>query len=193
MKTFRSQFHLLGCNNLIHPTSDSPIKATSNLKHPTYSSIILAKTRIIPRKSIACPARNSATTKPADKPVLLDQVKPTKQELSENGHSRFLVLGAVSVGFVWFLMAMDDQKALALGPEGPLMEEFWENMRRYGLYAITVSTGALYTVFQPIVELLKNPITAVLILVIFAGSFYVLSQVLTVMLGISEFSYDYSY
>jgi hypothetical protein len=88
---------------------------------------------------------------------------------------------------------MDDQKALALGPEGPLMEEFWENVRRYALYALTVSTGALYTIFEPIGELLKNPITAVLILLIFGGSFYVLSQVLSVMLGVSEFNYDYSY
>ncbi|KAH0712225.1 hypothetical protein KY289_008184 [Solanum tuberosum] len=35
-------------------------------------------------------------------------------------------------------MGFDDKnQALALGPEGPLMEEFWENMRRYGLYALT--------------------------------------------------------
>ncbi|KAL3585096.1 hypothetical protein D5086_011963 [Populus alba] len=146
MKTMRSKFHLLGCTNLTHPTSNSPafipIRAKPHLQHPTYPSVILAKT---------------------------------------------------AAGIVWFLMAMDDQKALALGPEGPLMEEFWENVRRYALYALTVSTGALYTIFEPIGELLKNPITAVLILLIFGGSFYVLSQVLSVMLGVSEFNYDYSY
>ncbi|KAK2990206.1 hypothetical protein RJ640_014658 [Escallonia rubra] len=39
--------------------------------------------------------------------------------------------------FVLFLMGVDDHKALAFGPEGPLMEDFWDNMRRYGLYALT--------------------------------------------------------
>lgn len=92
-----------------------------------------------------------------------------------------------------FLMGLDDQKALALGPEGPLAEEFWDNVRRYALYALTVSTGALYTIFQPIVELLKNPISAILILVIFGGGLYIVSQVLSAMVGVSEFSYDYSY
>lgn len=35
----------------------------------------------------------------------------------------------ISTGFVWFLKAMDDEKALASGPEeGPaLMEEFWDS------------------------------------------------------------------
>lgn len=56
------------------------------------------------------------------------------------------------MGFVLFLMGNDEQsRALALGPEGPLMEEFWDNMRRYGLYVLTVSTGVLYAVFEPIV------------------------------------------
>ncbi|KAJ6363715.1 hypothetical protein OIU77_029518 [Salix suchowensis] len=185
MKTLRSQFHLLGCTNLTHPASNSPafipIKAKTQLKHPAYPSRILAKTR------------NHAATKHEDKPAALLEFTSTKQLLPKSEHSRFVVVGAVSVGIVWFLMAMDDQKALALGPEGPLMEEFWENVRRYGLYALTVSTGALYTIFEPIGELLKNPITAVLILLIFGGSFYVLSQVLSVMLGVSEFSYEYSY
>jgi hypothetical protein len=198
MKTMRSKFHLLGCTNLTHPTSNSPafipIRAKPHLQHPTYPSVILAKTAAdTSRKTLACPTRNYAATKRIDKSAVLLEFTPIKHELPKNEHSRFLVLGAVSVGIVWFLMAMDDQKALALGPEGPLMEEFWENVRRYALYALTVSTGALYTIFEPIGELLKNPITAVLILLIFGGSFYVLSQVLSVMLGVSEFNYDYSY
>ncbi|KAK2988370.1 hypothetical protein RJ640_007305 [Escallonia rubra] len=43
--------------------------------------------------------------------------------------------------FVLFLMGFDDHKALAFGPEGPLMEDFWDNMRRYGLYALTSCAG----------------------------------------------------
>ncbi|MCL7040517.1 hypothetical protein MKW94_015663 [Papaver nudicaule] len=88
---------------------------------------------------------------------------------------------------------MDDQKALALGPEGPLMEEFWDNMRRYSLYIVTVSTGVIYTIFQPILELLKNPVTAILIITILGGSFFIISQVLSAMVGVSEFVYDYGY
>lgn len=104
---------------------------------------------------------------------------------------KFLIMGAVSVGVVMLLM--DQQKAMALGPEGPLMEEFWDNVRRYALYALTVSTGALYTVFQPIYELLKNPISAILVLVILGGGFFIVSQVVSAMIGVTDFNYQYQY
>lgn len=104
-----------------------------------------------------------------------------------------MITGAVSLGLVLFLMGMDGQKALALGPEGPLMEEFWENVRRYGLYALTVSTGALYTIFQPIFELLKNPISAVLVLIILGGGIFIVSQVVSAMVGVTDFAYEYAY
>ncbi|KAB1221687.1 hypothetical protein CJ030_MR2G006260 [Morella rubra] len=110
-----------------------------------------------------------------------------------NGYSRFVILGAVSFGLALFLIGLDDQKALALGPEGPLMEEFWENVRRYALYALTVSTGAIYTIFLPIFELLKNPISALLVLTILAGAIFIVSQVLSAMVGVSDFTYDYGY
>ena len=97
------------------------------------------------------------------------------------------------MGFVMFVMGLNDDKALAFGPEGPLMEEFWDNVRRYAIYALTVSTGALYTIFQPIFELLKNPISAILILVILGGGFYIVSQVVSAMVGVTDFSYEYSY
>ncbi|KAL2495492.1 hypothetical protein Fot_39249 [Forsythia ovata] len=94
-----------------------------------------------------------------------------------------IILGTISVGLAVFLMGIDEQKALALGPGGPLMEDFWENMRRYGLYALTVSTGVLYSVFQPIVELLRNPISAILVLTIIGGSIFIVSQVVSAMVG----------
>ncbi|KAI3698220.1 hypothetical protein L6452_31333 [Arctium lappa] len=113
-------------------------------------------------------------------------------KLDEN--SRYVIVGAVSVGFIMLLMGCDDhQKALAFGPEGPLMEDFWDNMRRYGLYALTVSSGVLYAVFQPLYELLKNPISAILVLTILGGGFYIVSQVVSAMVGITEFSYEYTY
>ncbi|KAF4379182.1 hypothetical protein G4B88_010576 [Cannabis sativa] len=104
---------------------------------------------------------------------------------NEIDYSRSLIVGAVSVGVLLFLMGLDDQKALALGPEGPLAEEFWDNVRRYALYALTVSTGALYTIFLPIFELLKNPISAILILAILGGGFYLVSQVVSAMIHIA--------
>lgn len=114
---------------------------------------------------------------------------------SDGIRSRRVLLGAASIGLALLIMGTDGrQEARALGwPEGPLAEEFWENVRRYGLYILTVSTGAIYTIFQPIVELLKNPITAVLILAVLAGGFYLVSQVLSAMVGISDFTYDYGY
>lgn len=116
-----------------------------------------------------------------------------KLVVHKNGHSRLVIMGAVSVGILLLLGGMDDQKALAFGPEGPLVEEFWDNVRRYALYALTVSTGAIYTIFQPILELLKNPISAILVLAIFGGSIYIVSQVLSAMVGVTEFAYDYGY
>ncbi|KAL2339269.1 hypothetical protein Fmac_013715 [Flemingia macrophylla] len=109
----------------------------------------------------------------------------------EIGRPGTVIMGAACVGILALLLS--EEKAWALGPQGPLVEEFWDNVRRYGLYALTVSTGALYTIFRPIGELLKNPISAIFILVIFGGSIYIVSQVLSAMVGVSEFSYDYGY
>ncbi|XP_020230710.1 uncharacterized protein LOC109811377 [Cajanus cajan] len=111
----------------------------------------------------------------------------------EIGHSRSVIMGALCVGVGILAVVLSEDKAWALGPQGPLVEEFWDNVRRYGLYALTVSTGALYTIFRPIGELLKNPISAIFILAIFGASIYLVSQVLSAMVGVSEFSYDYGY
>ncbi|EEF39495.1 uncharacterized protein LOC8280775 [Ricinus communis] len=185
MKTFtlRSQFHFLGrCTNLTNPTSNSPFlvpfKTKSHLKCPSSNQTVPEKCS---QKSLYF------------KPICQKHLREKRSNVSPNGCLRSVVVGAASVGVVLFLMGMDEHKALALGPEGPLMEEFWDNVRRYALYALTVSTGALYTILQPIVELLKNPISAVLVIVIFGGSFYIVSQVLSAMFGITDFSYDYGY
>ncbi len=100
------------------------------------------------------------------------------------------MLGAITVGLG---LVLAEQKAAALGPDGPLAEEFWDNVRRYALYALTVSTGAIYTITQPILELLKNPISAILVLVILGGTVFIVSQVLSAMVGVTDFTYDYGY
>ena len=86
------------------------------------------------------------------------------------------------MGVALFLIGCDGERALALGPEGPLVEEFWDNVRRYALYALTVSTGAICTILLPILELLKNPITTVLVLPILPS----LSSFFSFCVGVSE-------
>lgn len=109
-------------------------------------------------------------------------------------HKNELSREMIFLGFgiaVWFFVG-SEQSALAFWPEGPLVEEFWENMRRYGLYFFTVGTGALYTILKPIYELLKNPLSAVLVIVIIFGIFYLLYLTVSAMIGISDFSYQYA-
>ncbi|GER52845.1 proteasome subunit alpha [Striga asiatica] len=166
------------------------------------SSLAAINRPIIPirAKSPSLARFNTNTTKTnhSDKSLLISKESLTgdvqqPHVVSSDKHSKMVVLGAMSFGLALLLMGFDGHKAMALGPRGPLMEEFWDNMRRYALYALTVSTGAIYTLLQPIVELLKNPISAVLILVIIGGAIFIVSQVVTAMVGLSDFSYDYSY
>ncbi|XP_062088117.1 uncharacterized protein LOC133794748 [Humulus lupulus] len=209
MCSLKSQFNLLSlrCTNLTNSISiRPPLFPISHQKHATNlrtGSSLLSKVSITVHRHTV----SQCTTKSDDiinNTILIQEVDPRCQNLSkgqnwtqvgtnEIDYSRSLIVGAVSVGVLLFLMGLDDQKALALGPEGPLAEEFWDNVRRYALYALTVSTGALYTIFLPIFELLKNPISAILILAILGGGFYLVSQVVSAMVGITDFSYDYSY
>ncbi|KAL8160808.1 hypothetical protein V2J09_012297 [Rumex salicifolius] len=181
--TIRSQFHFQK-----HPNSNSIntspkfVRLTPNLPSclpPQYKPLRSLIDHDL--KTCKVPAKNS-------------------EPINRNGHLKFnskaLITWAVSVGVVLVVLGgMEEHggRALALGPEGPIMEEFWENVRRYALYALTVSTGVLYAVFQPIVELLKNPFSAILVIAIAVGGFYIVSQVLNAMVGVSEFSYQYYY
>jgi hypothetical protein len=127
----------------------------------------------------------------------LRQQGPVAEEDSSGGRTcampTWALIGGITAGVAaaLALSAAAAPPALALGPEGPLVEEFWDNMRRYALYALTVSTGVAYTVLEPIVELLKNPITALLIIAFLAGSGFLVSQVLNAMVGNSDFMYRY--
>ncbi|XP_024525504.1 uncharacterized protein LOC112344632 [Selaginella moellendorffii] len=78
---------------------------------------------------------------------------------------------------------------LAMGPEGPLLEEFWDNMRRYGIYFLTVATGGLYSIFKPIFDLLSNPVTGVLAVIVIVGGLYLVYLTLSAMLGVSDYPY----
>jgi Protein of unknown function (DUF751) len=162
-------------------------------------------------KCLCQPQSNTRNPKPkTQQPTLLkssknapieEPIAVTKPKTPENAQTleslpdvipRWFLIGGASLGIAFLVMGFEGHKeAMALGPEGPLVEEFWDNMRRYALYALTVSTGMAYTVIQPIVELLRNPITAVLILIVIAGSGFVMSQVLNAMVGNSDFTYNY--
>lgn len=143
-------------------------------------------------KSISSCVVNPESTRKRSNLIRTLALKSNSEIKRSRNDSRRAIVGLISVGIAVFVMGFEDHKALAFGPEGPLVEEFWDNMRRYGLYALTVSTGAIWALIQPIWELLKNPISAVLILVILGGGFFIVSQVVTAMVGLSDFSYDYS-
>ncbi|XP_027184504.1 uncharacterized protein LOC113782781 [Coffea eugenioides] len=170
-----------------------PINTKQHLSYPrsTFSSPVsstLKATESLPGQKVT---KHPSKIKPLSSSELLET--KSRDEFPKVA-SHLVLLGAVTVGVALIVMGFDDDhKALAFGPEGPLVEEFWENMRRYALYALTVSTGFAYTVFQPILELLRNPVSAVLVLAIFGGSIYIVTQVLSAMVGVSDFSYDYSY
>ncbi|XP_022714453.1 uncharacterized protein LOC111274062 [Durio zibethinus] len=177
--------------NLI-PNSPLFFTPFKQLLHVSHSKV----TTVVSRKILGCPPK----TRVIERQMILQRSQEREQtpkreltQVSSSGYSRFVIVGAVSVGLALLLIGVDVEKAAALGPEGPLMEEFWDNVRRYALYALTVSTGAIYTIFQPILELLKNPISAILILVIIGGSIYIVSQILSAMVGVSDFTYSYGY
>jgi hypothetical protein len=85
-----------------------------------------------------------------------------------------------------------DMRALALGPGGPLMEEFWDNVRRYGFYFFTVVTGGLYSLTRPLFDLLKEPSTQFLVVIVVVGTFYLLYLTVSTMLGLNDFTYQYA-
>ncbi|KAL8158425.1 uncharacterized protein LOC141675122 [Apium graveolens] len=183
MKSLTLKSHFL---NLSRPSNATKLHMNPPFLVPT---LITSKLK----KHHAKTTISKAKLTPLETTQKLKHFAPTNEEMI-NGLSRSLILGTLSVGVIVLLMGVDEQnKALAWGPEGPLLEDFWDNMRRYGLYALTVSTGVLYAVFEPIVQLLKNPISAILILTIIGGGLFIVSQVVSAMIGVNEFSYQYSY
>jgi hypothetical protein len=103
-------------------------------------------------------------------------------------NARELAIG----GLVFALVCLPDERALALGPGGPLMEEFWDNVRRYGFYFFTVVSGGLYSLTKPLLDLLKNPSTQILVLIAVIGTFYLMYLTVSTMLGLNDFVYEYA-
>jgi hypothetical protein len=101
---------------------------------------------------------------------------------------RELAIGSL----VFTLVCLPDANAHALGPGGPLMEEFWDNVRRYGFYFFTVVSGGLYSLAKPLVDLLKEPSTQFLVAIAVAGTFYLIYLTVSTMLGLTDFDYQYT-
>lgn len=187
ISTLKFQIHLPKPNSAPnHPLLLLTNSSTFHRKQSINFSRTPAK---IPEQTLGYPSKESL----AENPSLISVQEPQKEESLEDSANGYMVFGGFAVAVVMgMMMMMGDEKALALGPEGPLVEEFWDNVRRYALYALTVSTGAVYTIAKPIFELLKNPISAILILAIMGGSLYLVSQILSAMVGVTDFSYDYA-
>ncbi|CAL5071850.1 unnamed protein product [Urochloa decumbens] len=167
-----------------HGITAAVVRARLSSPEPTPQQQQPVRLAISPQESIEAAVRATASK-------LRQEAGPTADD--GGGRTCALPTWALIGGITAVALALSAGAgpALALGPEGPLVEEFWDNMRRYALYVVTVSTGVAYTVLQPIVELLKNPITALLIVAVLAGSGFLVSQVLNAMVGNSDFIYRY--
>ncbi|CAL5085509.1 unnamed protein product [Urochloa decumbens] len=169
-----------------HGFTAAAVRARLSSPEPTPQQQQAARLTISPQESIEAAATESK---------LRQEAGPAAEGSSRTcALPTWALIGGITAGVaVALALSAGAGPALALGPEGPLVEEFWDNMRRYALYVVTVSTGVAYTVLQPIVELLKNPVTALLIVAVLAGSGFLVSQsqVLNAMVGNSDFIYRY--
>ncbi|MGB3616333.1 MAG: DUF751 family protein [Elainellaceae cyanobacterium] len=64
------------------------------------------------------------------------------------------------------------------------MEEFWDNILRYPRYMISVTLGVVYTYVEPLVPLLKRPITAIPLVGLAVSSLVFVVLTLQAMLGL---------
>lgn len=69
-------------------------------------------------------------------------------------------------------------------------EDFWGNVLRYVSYFFSVLLGTAYVALKPIVDLLKRPTTAILVILGAAGLYLFVSTTVSAMLGVNEFEYD---
>lgn len=65
-------------------------------------------------------------------------------------------------------------------------EDFWGNVLRYISYFFSVLLGTAYIAVKPLIELMKKPTTAVLVVGGLAGLFFFVSFTVQAMLGMNE-------
>lgn len=65
------------------------------------------------------------------------------------------------------------------------MQEFFDNVSRYPRYLISVSFGIFYNAIEPLIPLMKRPVTAIPLIGAVIAAFVGLSFTLRAMLGIA--------
>ncbi|MBD2445931.1 DUF751 family protein [Nostoc sp. FACHB-152] len=66
-----------------------------------------------------------------------------------------------------------------------MFDGFWDNVFRYPRYLITILVGLLVNTFEPLMPLLKRPVTLVAIVGLLLGGLAFITLTLRAMLGLS--------
>jgi hypothetical protein len=66
------------------------------------------------------------------------------------------------------------------------MKDFFENVARYPRYLISFTLGILYSALQPLLPLLRRPLTAIALVGATVAGFLFLSFTLRAMLGLGN-------
>ncbi|MBU7584211.1 MAG: DUF751 family protein [Nostoc sp. TH1S01] len=66
-----------------------------------------------------------------------------------------------------------------------MFDGFWDNVFRYPRYLITILVGLLVNTFEPLMPLLKRPVTLVAVVGLLLGGLTFVTLTLRAMLGLS--------
>ncbi len=66
-----------------------------------------------------------------------------------------------------------------------MFDGFWDNISRYPRYFVTILLGVFLNAFEPLMPLLKRPVTLIALLGLFVGSLVFVSLTLRAMLGLN--------
>jgi hypothetical protein len=115
--------------------------------------------------------------------LLLFKAHLAQQEQQQHaGYLQAMLPGAMLVALC---LLVDASPAHAEGGE-----EFFGNVARYGRYFVTVMLGTGYVILRPIVDMFKNPFSAILAIVLVTGAVVGTKVTLDAMLGL-DFQVEY--
>ncbi|MBD2436101.1 DUF751 family protein [Nostoc sp. FACHB-110] len=66
-----------------------------------------------------------------------------------------------------------------------MFDGFWDNVFRYPRYLITILVGLLVNTFEPLLPLLKRPVTLIAVVGLLLGGLTFITLTLRAMLGLS--------
>lgn len=90
-------------------------------------------------------------------------------------------------------MELDNKKVLALGPQGPLVEEFWQNCSKIRSLWIYSEYWCPLHYYFAYIWVAEEPISAILLLMILGATIFIISQVLSAVVGVTEFNYSFGF